>query len=83
VQLLDHGDHIFLVSQGIRVGRLARQAVPTWKQRLDRVVEARVAALVRRSRADISDPALLARCRSACWEVPLVEVRWRDDEDWL
>jgi ATP-dependent DNA helicase RecQ len=80
LEIREEGEHLFLVSQGIKVGRLARQAVPIWRQRLPQVVEARVVALVRRFRADVNDPALRARCHSEWWEMPLVEVRWRDDD---
>lgn len=80
LELREEGGRIFLVGQGAKVGRLSRLAASIWQQRLPQVVAARVVGLVRRSRADVDDPAFLARCHGEQWVMPLVEVRWRQDD---
>ena len=80
LHLVEEGDQIFLVSQGVKIGRLSQQVVSCWRQRLPQVIEARIVALTRRSRADVNDPRFLTRCHGEQWEMPLVEVRWLDQK---
>lgn len=79
VDLTEEGGQIVLVSQGVKIGRLAKQAVPCWRRRLPLIVAARIVAVFRRSRADVEEPQFLALCQGEWWETPLIEVRWRRD----
>jgi ATP-dependent DNA helicase RecQ len=55
------------------VGRLSQVACAKWQDRLDTVLEARVVAMLRRTRTD-HQPDYRDRSRCDHWEVPLVEL---------
>ncbi len=76
LQLQAAGTQVRLISEGIQVGRLAKTAADRWRDHLHRITEARVVAMARRQRTDITDAAFQARCHGNSWEVPLVELRW-------
>lgn len=58
---------------GVMLARLSRWAGERWATKLDDLVEARVVAIVERSKSD-GDPAYQARCRTEQWELPICEV---------
>jgi ATP-dependent DNA helicase RecQ len=67
---------LLLSSEGIKVGRLSKAAADRWRDRLHRITEARVVALVRRDKNDGNDAAFQTRCQGEGWEFPMVELRW-------
>ena len=77
LQLRAHGSSLNLVdTRGCAVARLSQAACESWRERVQRIEEVRVLALVRRERTD-EQPAFRDRCRCDRWEVPLVEVVYR------
>ena len=74
--LLSHQERLQLCDgQGRVVGRLSRQGSAAWLPRLERVVEVRLVAILRRRREDGSQE-YRDQYRCALWEVPLVELVW-------
>jgi hypothetical protein len=71
-------DKVLLMREGQIVGRLSKTAAAHWRDRLHLITEARVAAMVRRSLADLEGDPFRSRCRGEYWEFPLVELRVRD-----
>ncbi len=59
------------------IARLSRRAAGHWLPRIDQIEAIRVIALLRRDRAQ-TDPAYAEGLRCDAWEVPLVEIQWRD-----
>ena len=55
------------------VGRLSQSACAKWKERLDRVSEVRVVAMVERGRMD-EHPDYRGQVKAEKWEVPVLEV---------
>ncbi len=69
------GERVLLCNHsGLTLARLSKHGSAEWLPRLPRIEGIRVLAILRRHRDD-GDPAFRDRCRSECWEVPLVEVR--------
>ena len=58
---------------GTVVGRLSRAGAARLRPRLERIIEARVAAVVRWRRED-SPPEFRDRCRCRQWEIPIPEL---------
>ncbi|MCB9878200.1 MAG: ATP-binding domain-containing protein [Planctomycetes bacterium] len=74
LQLVGADGGVFLVaSNGLRVGALARAAVPRWRQLLPRVRATRVAAIVVRGRSD-EDADYQAGLRRETWQVVIPEI---------
>ena len=76
VELHPAGEHLFLIHQGVRVGRLSKSAASLWRNRLHTVMDVQVVAMVRRSHLERDDAAFQLRCYGDTWEYPLVELRW-------
>ena len=77
------GDKVFLTAEnpainicdkeGFCVGRLSNSASDRWKDKLDRVSEVRVVAMVERDRMDPQE-GFRDRIKAEKWEVPVLEV---------
>jgi ATP-dependent DNA helicase RecQ len=63
-------------SRGRPLARLSQTAFRRWRDRLERIEEIRVLAVLRRERAD-EQSEFRSRCRCERWEVPLVELVYR------
>ena len=80
---LEAGDNVFLAAdqlvlticdrEGFCIGRLSKSASARWKEKLHRVNEVRVIAMIERDRMDPLEP-FNDRIRSETWEVPVLEV---------
>jgi ATP-dependent DNA helicase RecQ len=67
-------DRILLCNDvGFRVARLSRRGSDEWLPKLARIESVKIVAMLLRRQSD-GDPAFAEGCRSASWEVPLVEV---------
>jgi ATP-dependent DNA helicase RecQ len=55
------------------LGKLSQSASAKWRDKLDRVSEVRVVALVERRKTDEQD-AYRSRIQAERWEVPVIEV---------
>jgi hypothetical protein len=64
---------------GHLVARLSAAAQDEWHPRLEAIEAIRVFAMVRRRKQDIRDPAFADKCVIDQWELPLVEVTYRED----
>ncbi len=64
-------------SRGRPVARLSQAACQQWQQQVEQIEEIRVVAMLRRERTD-EQPAFRDRCRCERWEVPLVELVYRE-----
>lgn len=79
VELKADGERIYVQNKdGQRVAALSRKAQEEWKSRLDTIHEARVLAVVRRTSEQDQDEQWRGRRQVQSWEVPVVEVVWRD-----
>jgi hypothetical protein len=68
------GDRILLRGDdGFPVARLSRLGSDEWLPKLARIESVKIVAMLLRRQRD-GDPAFAEGCRSASWEVPLVEV---------
>lgn len=77
------GDRVFLSGgdpvveirspEGVCLGKLSQSASAKWRDKLDRVSEVRVVALVERRKTDEQD-AYRSRIQAERWEVPVIEV---------
>lgn len=75
VQIELRNGHLELVNRdGVAFARLSRKAQAKWMPRLGAMQEIRIVALARRSKDEIVDKALQARCKGTSWHVPIVEV---------
>lgn len=68
-------------AQGICVARLSQKGTALWSNRLEAIREIRLVAMVHRSAEQETDPARRARCRSAEWEIPMIEVVGRQTDE--
>ncbi|MGB5984657.1 MAG: ATP-dependent helicase, partial [Desulfobacterales bacterium] len=60
-------------NQGSCIARLSEKGVRRWRANLERIVEVRVVALLRRTRDDCHE-AYIHRIRTETWELPVLEV---------
>jgi ATP-dependent DNA helicase RecQ len=67
---------ILVTTDGQPIARLSRRAAADWLPRSERIEAIRVVALIRRDRSQ-SDRDFARSLRCDAWEVPLVEIRWR------
>jgi ATP-dependent DNA helicase RecQ len=77
------GEKVFLTAEkpaikicdrvGFCVGKLSNSASNRWKEKLDRITEVRVVAIVERDRMDPQE-AFRGRIKAEKWEVPVLEV---------
>ncbi|MCF6187667.1 MAG: UvrD-helicase domain-containing protein, partial [Desulfobulbaceae bacterium] len=72
LHLLNHG--------GTPVARLSKTAQARWQDRIESIKEITVIALARRCRTDILDQDFQKRCQCESWEVPVVELRYLQEE---
>ncbi len=59
------------------VARIAKAIKEEWLGKLDKIRDARVFAMVQRTREDVTDEQFLRYNRVDVWEMPIVEVRVR------
>jgi ATP-dependent DNA helicase RecQ len=67
-------------SAGVDVASLSAKGRSKWSDRLDRIEKIETKAIVTRYRDDGETPDGIT-IRSDCWEIPVVEVVWRDGEE--
>ena len=68
-------EHLELINDaGVSVARLSKSAKQKWLKSLEKILEIRVIALVRRNKDAISDEIFREKCFGEMWEVPLVEM---------
>ncbi len=73
------GDKVDLLDdEDVPVARLSGSAGDCWRERLDRIEEVRVLALVRWRRTD-SAAEFRDHCRCEAWEVPIAELVYRPE----
>ncbi len=65
---------------GITVARLSKTAQERWQSREDTIKDITVIALACRYKTDIKDLEYQKRCRSDSWEVPVVELRYLEED---
>ncbi|MGR9052331.1 MAG: ATP-binding domain-containing protein, partial [Gammaproteobacteria bacterium] len=71
------GDKIVFLHDGMAVARLSQQANTEWLPKYDAIERVTVLAMIRRRDTD-GDEDYRSQYRCAVWEVPFVEVRWRE-----
>ncbi len=59
------------------VACLSKKAQQLWENRLATIHDIRIVALATRYKTDIKDLAFQQRCKQERWEVPIVELRYR------
>jgi ATP-dependent DNA helicase RecQ len=67
---------LLTIPEGHPVARLSKRAAAEWLPRSEQIEAIRILALIRREQSQ-SEPDYAASLRCAHWEVPLVEIRWR------
>jgi ATP-dependent DNA helicase RecQ len=79
VSLVANGRHLQIETQaGIPIGQLSARGQQTWTPNLERVLSAKLVALVHR-RSDEGQDTPPSQGTITHWEYPLVEVCWTDD----
>ena len=83
LSLIQAGDKVFLAAEdaaieirdreGFCVGRLSQSASKIWKDKLDRISEVRVVAVIERDRLDPQEE-YRSRIKAEKWEVPVLEI---------
>jgi ATP-dependent DNA helicase RecQ len=83
LSLIQAGDDVFLAAadaaieirdrEGFCVGRLSQGASRTWRDKLDRISEVRVVAVIERDRLDPQED-FRSRIKADKWEVPVLEI---------
>jgi ATP-dependent DNA helicase RecQ len=78
VHLAQSGSNIFLrTPNGVDIACLSAKGRAKWRERMGHIQSAAIRALVTRYRDDGETPVTMT-IRSDAWEIPLVEVVWRD-----
>ncbi len=84
---LSHGDKVFLEPEnsnvyitrlGRRVGKLSRTGSEKWRNRISKIVSAKVLAMVKR-KIDDSENDTMKKIRIDSWELPIIEVLHRSE----
>ncbi len=71
------GGRILLLHQTVPVAMLSKHAVEVWAERLEQIESIRMLAMVQRRRED-AEETYRDDCLVAEWEVPLVDIVFRD-----
>jgi len=74
----DNGKVTVVTKEQHTVAMLSKGAAVSWLPRLDKIESAAVVAMVNRQKEDSTDLEYSAKIQCENWEIPLIEVVWRE-----